>query len=110
MKVTIEAGRYKGHIILPDFLTIVQVRAFEDSFGDINQEEQDGGRVWLSVSDADHLPAILSIVQEWHIENVPEKPTFDTFPFSPVKDAHEMVVQIFNAILNLWKGEEVPNA
>ena len=112
MRAESPVEKFSGYVILPDFLNILQVRAFEDAyFGDPNELNRKGKKVFLSVSDEKMLPVILSIVQEWHIEGQPEKPTIETFVMSPVSDGHEFVRWLGGLLYNLWKGEtEVPNA
>lgn len=107
MKYEIKHEKHTGHVILPDFLNILQVRKFEDAIG--SPTEDDGGRVWVSVPDSKRLPVILEIVQEWHIKGVPDKPTIETFPMTPIKDAHQLVDELFMAIWSIWAGEQVPN-
>lgn len=110
MKHECKIERYKGYIELPDFLNIKQVRLFEDSLGDPDENELQGKSVWKGVNIEKRLPVVLGIVSEWHLEGIPEKPTIDTFPASPVSDASELVTWIFSLIRNLWVGEQVPNA
>jgi len=111
VKLESTVEKFPGYVILPTYLNIYQVREFEDSLGDVNQEPLDEDRrVWISTFDEKRLPVVLSVVQEWHIEGVPEKPTLETFPMTPQVAAHELVTQLFNAVYRLWIGETVPNA
>ena len=111
MKFEPNNEKFKGYVELPEYLNIAQVRAFEDSLGDLNEGDEAGDkRVWISISDEKRLPVILLCVKEWHIEGVPEKPTLETFPMTPLKDAHDLVDTIFREISKLWMGETVPNA
>lgn len=111
MKIDIEQGKYKGHVILPEFLNILQVRKFEDSLGDINtgQADEENKRVWLSVSDEKRLPVVLDIVSEWHVDGIPDKPTVETFPMTPIAAAHGVIDKIYSGIFEMWTGETVPN-
>lgn len=111
MKIDSPVKRFPGHVILPDFLNIRQVRAFEDALPDLNEAQADENkRVWFSVADEKRLPVLFMVVSEWHIEGVPEHPTLDTFPMTPLKDAHSLIEWIFAAVRDLWLGETtVPN-
>lgn len=95
-------------------MNILQVRAFEDAFfGDLDEvsKTQKDARVFLSVSDERLLPFLLGFVTEWHIKNVPEKPTLETFPQTPRRPAHDLIVAISQGAYEIWRGEaEVPNA
>ena len=110
MKLESKVEKFPGYVVLPDFLNILQVRALEDSFGDINEERTEKDkRVWISVTDEKRLPVILQCVAEWHIEGLPDKPTIETFPMTPLQPAHELIAQIYGGLTALWTGEQVPN-
>ena len=110
MKIEIKTKKYNGHIILPEYLNIIQVRAFEESFGNLNEvQTEEGGRVWLSITDEKRLPVLFGIVKEWHIDGIPEQPTLETFPMTPISEAHDVIEQIYSAVMKLWMGEQVPN-
>ena len=106
--------KYPGYVILPDFLTLPQVMAFEAALGDINAGPVEAGtKVWFTVLDKDKLTAILLCVSEWHIEGLPEQPTADTFPFSPRTASHKLIDWLFGLIRDLWVGDGadvIPNA
>jgi len=73
-------------------------------------ESAKDGRVWLSVVDANQLPAILGCVEKWEIENIPEKPTLETFPASPRAETHKLIDWLFRELLTVYFGEAtVPN-
>ena len=113
MKKESPVEKFPGHIILPDYLTLPQVRAFEDALDGLENigKGKKTDRVWLSVIDEKRLPAILESVQEWHIEGIPEKLTVDNFPMTPVSEANKLINWVFQELRALWLGEtEVPNA
>ena len=111
MKIESPVTRFPGHVILPEFLNIGQVRAFEDALGDPDAGQVENKKVWISLSDERRLPAVLQCVQEWHIQGVPEKPTLETFPMTPLVPAHDLLNWIFGELLKMWTGEtEIPNA
>lgn len=106
-----ELKRYPGHVILPEFLNIRQVRAFEDSLGLLDDGQVEGNkRVWKSVADERRLPVLIACVQEWHLDGIPEQPTVETFPMTPVGDAHDLIEWLYLLVRDLWIGESVPNA
>ena len=112
MRVDSDVKNFSGHVILPDFMNILQVRAFEDAyFGDVNEAKKDNERIFFSVSDEKMLTFLLGFVSEWNIENIPEKPTRETFPQTPRKKAHEFIKNLTAKCFELYVGEiEVPNA
>jgi hypothetical protein len=110
MKHESKVKKFGGYIVLPEFLNIRQVRAFEDSLGSLDNSELDGEkRVWKSVEDEKRLPVLFAVVSEWHIEGVPEQPTLETFPMTPLGDAHDFIAWAYMLIRDLWIGEIVPN-
>lgn len=112
MKKESPVKKFPGHVIMPDFLTMPQVRAFEDcldGIGKLDYGNED--RIWVSVVSEKRLPVILDCVKEWHIEGVPEKPDLGSFPMTPAVAANEFVGWLFGLIRELWIGEEEsPNA
>jgi len=60
------------------------------------------------------LPAIIECVEEWHIKKIPEHPTIDTFPFTPVEERSKLIAWLIGEINMVWKGngldEPDPNA
>lgn len=104
-------AEYPGHVILPDFLNVYQVRSFEDAyFGDPNKVVKDGERAYISVSDEKMLPVLIEIVKEWHIENIPEKPGVEEIPMTPAEKGHEFVKWLSGELYKMYTGEaQVPN-
>ena len=111
MRVDSTVTEFPGFVILPAFLTFPQCRAFEDAFfGDLNElEHSNGNKVFVSVNDEKLLPVLFLVVQEWHLEKIPEQPSIETFPSTPRGPSHELIFLLSRAIYELWKGEEVPN-
>ncbi len=104
-----QSKRFKGSVIITDPLTIPQAQLIEAGMR-LPKEESTDGRVWLSVIDSNQLPAILACVETWSLENVPEKPTLETFPASPRAESHKLIEWIFREIMSVYLGEaEVPN-
>jgi len=102
---------FSGYVILPDFLNVRQVRAFEDAyFGDPNEITQEGRRAFISVGDEKVLPVLLDIVREWHIEGLPEKPTLEEIPMTPAEAGHNLVKWLSGELYRMYTGEkQVPN-
>lgn len=103
---------FAGTVTLPDFLNILQLRKFQDGFfGDPNEVREEGKKAFLSVSDQRVLPAVLDIVLEWKLNNVPDKPTMESFPMTPYDKAHELLMWLVMEIYRIYTGEmEIPNA
>ena len=88
-------------------MNLAQVRAFEDALEDFanivkNIEDE---RISVSVIAEKRLPVILQCVVEWHIEGVPEKPTEDTYPMTPIGAAGDLATWLFGEIQKIWMGE-----
>lgn len=110
MKLESKVEKFPGYVELPDFFNILQVRKIEEVFdGTTDIEPNKNGTIWLGVVNEKRLPAVLDIVKEWHIEGVPDNPTLETFPMTPINAANELTAQIFDAILQVYSGEQVPN-
>jgi len=90
-------------------MTLPQAEALEAGMelpDDVLQKET----VLYTVLDKPAVPAILLCVEEWHLDNFPEKVNVETFPFSPRKASHELIAWMFNEIRIIYLGEtEVPN-
>ena len=102
MKLESKIKGFKGHVVVPDFLSLPQVRAFEDArFGklmDDNKPEM------MSMSRERMLPFVLDFVQEWHLENV--EATEEKLKEIP----YRVVNWLADEVYALWKTEvEVPN-
>lgn len=109
VRLDVEHGKFKGYVELPEFMNLEQVRQFEESLTIVDKKKQEGVKtVELTAPDEKRLPVLLSVVTEWHIENIPEKPTLKTFPMTPAPLSHALVWEIYQALLNIWKGEDVP--
>jgi hypothetical protein len=114
MKKESPVDKFPGYVILPDFLTLPQVRSFEDAIGSPNFDPDQidkNEKVWLSVNAERRLPVIFDVVEEWHIEGQPEEPDIDTFKMTPIVAANDLVQWLFGQIRDIWLGEteEDPN-
>lgn len=104
-----QSKRFTGSVVIADPLTIPQAQLIEAGMKAPKEESTDG-RVWLSVVDANQLPAVLACVEKWELVGVPEKPTLETFPASPRAESHKLVDWLFRELLTVYFGEaEVPN-
>ena len=99
--------KFPGHVVLPEYFTLPQVRSFENALdgysGLLDSTEKD--TVFVSVIAEKRLPAIFACVEEWHIDGVPEDPDIDTFPMTPIGAANELVSWLFGEIQSIWMGE-----
>ena len=100
---------FPGHIILPDFLTLAQVFAFEAASDNVTALK--GGTIRRSQIDAEYLPMIFAIVTEWHIDGQPDKPTLETWRATPRKASADLTAWAIGEITKMYLGEiEIPNA
>lgn len=108
--ITSPSQVWRGEVVLYDPLTMPQVKEIEAVLNKSYQDESNNGRVWLSVIDADMLPAIITCVKEWKLGNFPELVTIETFPASPRAKSHELIKWLFGEIYKVYLGEiEIPN-
>ena len=100
---------FPGHIVMPDFLTLAQVFAFEKASDDVSALK--GGTIRRSSVDEIYLPMVFDIVQEWHIDGQPEKPTLETWRATPRKASADLTAWVIGEVTRLYLGEtEIPNA
>ncbi len=104
--ITSPVKRFAGTVVLSDPLTYPQVFAFQDALEAVKALGKDAH--YLRVQYA-ALPGILTCVEEWKLEGVPEHPTMDTFPASPRASAARLVLSLFREITALNdEAENVP--
>lgn len=108
------ASKFPGHIVLPDGLVFEQYAAWQDAVFEAIEIEQEiaGGNTTRKPRDKDLaiLRGICACVSEWHIEGQPEKPTPETFLFTPREQSMELIAWLFTCIRDLVSGEEsTPN-
>ena len=102
MKVECKIKGHEGHIILPDFLTLNQVRAFERAF--FGDEKIDTENTLVSVSVERMMPFILENVKEWHLKGITEKPNADEVRY-------KVLLWVSRQFIPLWQEElDIPNA
>ena len=106
--------KFPGSVVMPDFLTLPQVIAFEDANEKINElrgSVPEGGSVKRSRLDEINLPVILAIVESWHIVGIDEKPTIENMPLTPRLASAKLIAWLMSEITGLYIGEnEIPNA
>ena len=99
--------RFSGTVVLPDYLTFPQYDAFNECWEKAKVEGQ-------SQRDRNHavIPGILAVVTEWHLESIPEKPTVETFPASPIASANRLLAWLFTEITEtlIFEVDKSPNA
>ena len=119
--ITSPVKRFPGTVTLPDFLILPQVLAWDETL--IRKDEIKGRlpqdreptfperKKFRGELDAAYLPAIFGIVQEWHIEGVPDVPTIENFPLTPRTPSAELTSWLIREIEALYYGEiDIPNA
>ncbi len=105
-----QSKRFTGSVTIADPLTISQAQLIEAGMRLPEDETAKDGRVWLSVVDANQLPAVLGCVEKWDLANISESPTMETFPASPRAETHKLVAWIFSELMKVYFGEaDIPN-
>ena len=102
-------ARFPGYIELPEWWNIAQLRAFEQTLP-VNRAngkiEQDTDKiVWRGYGIEQRPPALLHCGIQWHIQGVPEEPTLESFPVTPIGDAGDLIDCAYNLLIELWSGE-----
>lgn len=97
-QITSPVKKYPGYCVLPDFYGYGELIAWTDAISKVDEGEQAE-----SVPMVELLPklearakAIIPMVQEWHIEGLPEKP--ERLPATPIQSAVK---------LNYWLSGEI---
>ena len=100
MKIESTLKKYKGFIELPDFLTIKQVRAFEDAY--FGKETPDAEKsAFISVSVERLIPFLRDNVKEWKIDGMPVD--IEEYPYKVLRWAAM-------SFILLWQDEiNIPN-
>lgn len=120
---------FEGHVIFHDPLNMEQVFAIEEAqdaatelepskfltkINEMRGVKDDAGEAvkisWSSKADKLFMPAIILCVKEWHIDNMPEEVSIDTFPMTPRSVASELVNWLWTEVIKIYQGEvAVPN-
>lgn len=113
--------RWTGHIVLAEPLIYEQVKAIQDAIDGAAEiapskalsKTKDGNTVelfWTSGADKLRLDAIMKCVTEWHIDNLPDNVTAETFPFSPRIESSQFIGWLWNELYKVYQGEvDIPN-
>jgi len=109
MSKTIQiTGKWAGSVTFADPLNIPQAQLIEA--GMKMPEGGENGRIWLSVIDAEKIPAIIGCAEKIELSNFPEAVTFETFPASPRKESHDLIDKLFAELLTVYFGAaKIPN-
>ena len=97
-------------MVLHDPLTYPQVIAYQDAISDVVKLTGDGKEPTLQKLHFTLLPGIIPCVEKWNLENIPENPTVDTFPATPMQAAGELIDWLREEVLLLiTQATTVPN-
>ena len=98
--------RFPGYVVLHNPLTYPRVMAFQDAIGEVQEL---GDTTWIKLRYT-LMPGILACVESWEIDGVPEDPTPDNIPATPLVAAGELVNWLQDEITALLvETETVPN-
>lgn len=100
--ITSPVVRFPGTVEVSDPLNMLQVLAWEKAFREAQAIKESG---YLSDLNAAYLPALLSCIDKWNIKGVPDKPTVETFPFSPRLPSAELISWLIGEISAVYVGE-----
>ena len=100
---------FPGSIVLPDFLTLAQVFAFEVAADEVAALR--GGVIRRSQIDKIYLPMLFEVVLEWHIDGQPDEPTIETWRATPRRASADLTAWAIGEVTRMYLGEiEIPNA
>ena len=104
--------RWPGQIILPDYLTLPQYKAWHDA---VAQLENTGATNLDIAGDARLagiiLPGVLACVERWELENFPKVVTVENFPATPRAASFKLLAAVIGRITQLVTEEdELPPA
>lgn len=100
---------FTGTVTIPERFTLPQCNEIDKAFGNPNDSER-GERVWKSVLDMQVLPALLTCVEKWDIENFPENLSSNNFPATPRKESHDFIMFVWDEVKKIYYGERIlPN-
>jgi hypothetical protein len=93
--------RYPGYVIMPDYFSWGQMIAWDECVTRAGAAE---GTLPRMAAQAD---GVLSMVEEWHITGIAEKPT--ALPASPVRPAAELMGWVIGLINSMIVEAESPD-
>lgn len=102
--ITSPVKRFPGTVVMPDALTFPQFIAWHKA---INTSRPMGG------AEGAHeiVKGLLVIVQEWHIENLPDPLTAENFPSTPTSSVSKLLAWLRDDVDNMLdEADEAPNA
>ncbi len=103
--VTSPVKRFPGTVTLADPLTYPQVIAWGEAL-DAARQEQTRPRINYAL-----LPGVFGCVEKWALDGVPELPTPETFPSTPLVSSAQLLSWLVGEISKLFEeAEEIPNA
>lgn len=98
-------ARFPGTVTFYDPLTAPMVLAFEQAAAWKSPSESPT----LSEAQAAMLPYILTCIESFHLDKVPEHPVADkNFPFSPRLDTARLIRWLFDSVNEIYLGEIAP--
>ena len=103
--ITSPVKRYSGTVVLADPLTFDQLFAFMDAMDAARAEAINGARVNYAA-----LPGILACVEAWHLANIPEGVTLETFPATPPVAVARLIAWLVEELSREFEdAETIPN-
>ena len=103
--ITSPVKRFEGTVVLADPLTFDQVFAFQDAM----DAARAAGENYLKVNHA-VLPGVLACVEAWHLANIPEGVTLETFPATPPVAVARLIAWLVEELSKEFEdAETIPN-
>lgn len=104
MILTSPNKHFSGTLVIPDCLTLPHVFALEEAAAGLPENPT------FSKMQRAYVPVLCQVVTEWHIANMPEHPTLETWPGSPRNASIEFTGWLVSEVMKIYQGEvEIPN-
>lgn len=97
---------FEGEIEIESALGYPQLASYERcviSAGRLLKTNEEAGFAELRLL---MIPGILACVKSWRLANVPDRPTLETFPSTPKKDAAELYDWLVSVLRSVINGED----
>ena len=103
IRVSREARRYGGWVSFYDPIPYALILRWQDAFRASREMKTNHDRAEVLI------PILLEAIEEWGIDGVPQKPTFETMPGSPIKDAQALIDWLWREFIHVFAGDLDPD-
>lgn len=103
--------RWPGYVVLPDALNYSQLLIWQDAIDAMIEANGDEPLTWDAAAanprTAQHIvTALCALVNEWHLDGLPERITADLFPATPRVQSVLLIAWLCGVVASLYAGED----